>query len=481
MAKSSLTALIAVWAKRGVLAAITAVALRILTRRKQRAIPGRMGMTAMEDVMGRSAAFPASSNVTQLNNVLNTFCWYDDCPTAELVAECFTKVMVNKRFRAVPGKMTWHLVDTKVTDHIGVHEVATEAAALELLEDICNTKELPADRPLWRVEIAKAASGQSVVLIRIHHVIGDGIGQVSEVLPHLATDRKGQPMDFSPPEMPKRSLGLVGNVLWWLDSTRSFFKVLGAAAGPFETDLPMLDPTRRNLKYSGKRSFLFFPVLDLLYIKKVKDAGKCTINDLVYSAWAGTVRRYCIRHGETFGKKAIVKTLLAVVVPRSFPEGHDKEDMLTNNFTFVPVNLDVNTTDLQKRLRSNKANLDIVKKTTIALTSLWIVNNLQPCLPESAQQQTARDLFARHSIVFSNVPGPKEDINLLGKPVIKFFPTFLNVIPQMLAISCGDKLFMNVTADPDVVKDIHELPAMFVEELDFIGRAYGVEGTCAHS
>ena len=112
--------------------------------------------------------------------------------------------------------------------------------------------------------------------------------------------------------------------------------------------------------------------------------------------------------------------------------------------------------------------MDVIKKTTLALVSLWFVNNFSPCLPLVLQQQTALDVFARASIVFSNLPGPKEDINLLGKPLLRFMPTFPNLIPQLLAISCGDKLWLNVTMDPDVVKDMQELPSKFIEEI-FMG------------
>lgn len=168
---------------------------------------------------------------------------------------------------------------------------------------------------------------------------------------------------------------------------------------------------------------------------------------------------------------------MAVAIPRSFPEGHDPQDRLINNFALVPVDLEMNSSDPKTRLSENKANLDTVKKTTIALVSLWITNTIQPLLPVFMQQQTARDIFARHSLVFSNVPGPKEEFCMFGKPVEKFQCAFLNVTTQLIAISCVDKIFMNVTADPEVAKGLDEqFPAFFCEELEELGRSFGVEG-----
>jgi len=96
------------------------------------------------------------------------------------------------------------------------------------------------------------------------------------------------------------------------------------------------------------------------------------------------------------------------------------------------------------------------------------------------QQQTAKDIFARHSLIFSNVPGPKEDIWALGLPVSKFQVVFYNPNTQLLAVSCVDKIFMNVTADPGIVKALDQFVPLFLNELDAFGRAFGIEGTCRY-
>merc|ERR1712125_69883 len=90
----------------------------------------------------------------------------------------------------------------------------------------------------------------------------------------------------------------------------------------------------------------------------------------------------------------------------------------------------------------------------------------------------ARKIFAPHSVVFSNVPGPKADIRAFGKPVAETQAMFVNAIPQVIAMSVGDKIFMNLVADPEVVKPLHEFPRLYLDELDAVGKAYGVEGTC---
>merc|ERR1711874_381421 len=160
-------------------------------------------------------------------------------------------------------------------------------------------------------------------------------------------------------------------------------------------------------------------------------------------------------------------------MPRTFPMDHDPEDKLLNNFTFVPVDLDVSSGDRQSCLRANKAKLDTVKKTTIALVSLWFVNSVTARLPNFLNQKTAHDLFARHNIVFSNVPGPKTDMWFFGRPIRKLQSVFLQGLNhQIIAMSAGDKVFMNFVADPMIVKDIQDIPTLYIAELDALGESF---------
>jgi len=446
-----------------------------------------MNMTPLEDSMAEAKAFPPAVGASQINNILNAFVWYETAPTEAQVLASAERLLGLKRFRAVPVDGGWKLQETKAADHVTMRTAPTEDLALVTLQALAQTKELPQDRPLWSIDVVAVEKGCSLGLVRVHHVLGDGIGLFSEMFPRLATKLDGSPLDLVVPELPKWKGSFVQSLLWYLDSARSALRVVGSAAVSAESDLPFLDPDRMALTYSGRREMLIFPTLSLEYVKRVKDAAResikgCTINDVVYAGWAGAMRQYSEARGYSFGQQpSVARSLLAVAVPRSFPEGHDPEDRLTNNFAFVPVDLDLNAAAPQDRLRKNKANLDIVKKTTIALVSLWITKNIQPLLPTFLQQQTARDIFARHSLVFSNVPGPKEEVLVLGQHALKFHCAFFNLNTQVLAISVCDKIFMNVTADPEVSKGMEsQFPEYFIKELETLGRSYGVEGSCLY-
>ena len=58
--------------------------------------------------------------------------------------------------------------------HVVLHEVEDEAAVEKLMEKLCNT-DLSFDHPLWRIDVVKNTSGQSAIILRMNHAIGDGL------------------------------------------------------------------------------------------------------------------------------------------------------------------------------------------------------------------------------------------------------------------------------------------------------------------
>merc|ERR1712232_1059536 len=165
-----------------------------------------MRMTAMEDGMARCDCFPPSLKLTQINNIINGFTWFDECPSVDDVWKSFEKcIYAHKRFRAIPRRMRWEFANyVDKEKHVTKHNAATEADAVSLLFNIANSEELPQDRPLWKVEVVEVPPpGRSVVLIRILHTIGDGIGLFELMLPLLATDSSGQPVKVSLGPVPK--------------------------------------------------------------------------------------------------------------------------------------------------------------------------------------------------------------------------------------------------------------------------------------
>lgn len=89
-------------------------------------------------------------------------------------------------------------------------------------------------------------------------------------------------------------------------------------------------------------------------------------------------------------------------------------------------------------------------------------------------QMIAFDVFRRHSIILSNVPGPAGVVmygrhKLLG---LQFF--FPNLLPQYDVVSYNGGVFACLTVPAQVVKKTDDLGAMFHDEMVALAESFGV-------
>lgn len=71
---------------------------------------------------------------------------------------------------------------------------------------------------------------------------------------------------------------------------------------------------------------------------------------------------------------------------------------------------------------------------TTIITLYRIQNNILPLAPDFLRKQLAQDIFSRHSMVFSNVPGPAEPMYLCGEKLLGMQALFPNLIAQVTSI-----------------------------------------------
>ncbi len=110
---------------------------------------------------------------------------------------------------------------------------------------------------------------------------------------------------------------------------------------------------------------------------------------------------------------------------------------------------------------------------------MWLQRLLPRILPKFLQQKTAHDIFSRHTMVFSNVPGPSRDIFVCGERVLGIQTLFPNLVPQSLLISYADSVFFNMSLDEEDLPGpaFTDLPALFLAELRELAEAFGVDAS----
>ena len=91
------------------------------------------------------------------------------------------------------------------------------------------------------------------------------------------------------------------------------------------------------------------------------------------------------------------------------------------------------------------------------------------------QRQIVFDVFSRHSVVFSNVPGPKAPVVCAGKQIEGLQMVYPNLLPQVGILSYKGMCHANIVLDDEVVKSPEILRKCFVTELQDLAIALGVD------
>ena len=196
-------------------------------------------------------------------------------------------------------------------------------------------------KPWWEIHfIENTGEGQSVLIPRIHHSLADGIALVQvfgDLIKTLDGKKLAEVVYNKKPRQRKCFCSVLGDLIG------SFFTVAGVATSRFDTHLPFNDPTKRKLKYHNGRSVIKVPN-SLAFVKAIKNAAGCSVNDVVFSATAGAIRKYCLKMGTSVDDldKAKIRALLPVAFPRRAPANQDPAESLRNHWTMVssPIPLD---------------------------------------------------------------------------------------------------------------------------------------------
>ena len=438
-------------------------------------------------------AFPESSAVAP--PIVNILFLYKKCPTKEKLVEAAKLLMFYDRFRCmpvlVPGTSQYEFVECEQSSEpasfVTSERVSNEEEMKTKIDMICaDTYSLSKEgvRPLWSfVRIENAAAGElHAVIVRVHHVIGDGISLV-ETMSKLfkLEDGKDFKLDLSIGGGAKGSRSL--NLKTAASLAKAFVEVLTLATSPFDSNLPFshtYPKDRSELKMSSKRKTVYFPTFKIDFIKSIKNKATeslgqgVTINDVIFSATAGAILRYSERvEASSAAKRSHLRALMPVAFPRKDLES--PHYALRNKWAFVSAELPMNPKGPVDRLIDATKMSNSLKSKPNAGVQMWVQSNLLPLLPRFLARKTAQDIFSRHSIVFSNVRGPETSLQMCGESLVGLQVIFPNILPQTLAISYGGGLFYNMSIDAEAMAGADELlPKLFYEELLALADKFGV-------
>lgn len=457
-------------------------------------------------------AFPVQAAVPE--PIMNVAVYYDtkNCPSVKDVVEHLIQPMLAyERLSTIPdpdaaSSRPPAKIPIDPTDLArrlvvsGDTQVVNDVIMNHLHDSFAERSVADKDLPWWEILVIEnqVQRGQSAVVLRMHHCLADGYSMVN-LFEKIITYEDGTPLvsrmsmpaptskpsNTSSPPKPKYK----PNFSLW-SFLREVWHVLTLSASRFDDPIAFSKHTRKTtgqMKHSGNRSCIMFPSVPLDFVKKLKSAAGVTVNDIIMTAVSQAIHDYCIsqdcpvlmatassKTSSTNSKSDNIsnpkstiqcRALMPVALPRPSSELNDKALALRNTWCMVSADMGVGCNDIMERLTYIHSKMNDIKTTPRAFVQLWIQNTLPPLLPLSLAQQTVYDVFRRHSLVLTNVPGPDRPCLIAGKVCTGVQMFLSNLLPQISFMSYAGEIMGNMVMDPDELPESGSIAEFYAATL----------------
>jgi WS/DGAT/MGAT family acyltransferase len=381
---------------------------------------------------------------------------------------------------------------------VTLSEPADEAALQELI-GMLMSEGLDLDRPLWRFYIVQNYQGGSALVCRLHHCLADGIALIRVLLSMASTSPDAPPAGLEAEEigpldleqgwldeilaqlpegvkgpvraargLARAGLQILENPAYVLDGAR-----LGANTAVAVGRLALRWPDPQTMfkgPLSGQKHAAWSAPLPLEEVKEVSRALGATINDVLLTAVAGSLRRYL-----EYREAAVDGLSIRGIVPVNL-RPIEEISGLGNKFGLVFLSLPIGIADPVRRLRALKCSMDDIKDTPEAFAAYGILGFLGAVHP--LLQEVAISIFdTKGTAVMTNVPGPRGRLYLAGAPintVMAWVPQTGRVSLGVSVISYNCQVWVGIASDHDLVPDPERILAGFQDEFAELKARAGV-------
>jgi diacylglycerol O-acyltransferase / wax synthase len=376
-----------------------------------------------------------------------------------------------------------------VENHIERAELSspTSDTALQELVNLKMNSTLDFNHPLWKMTLVDNHPEGSIIIVRVHHCIADGISlmhvllQMTKITPggtdiELPADAvgvvnglNGQEDDVTPtmvqavdqvdPKSDKsqHEKGRVYRHPSFFDMLAATVRIVARRPDPQTVLKGPLSPTKKAV-WSEPYS--------VPEIKKIARSRGATINDTLMAVASGAARRYMEYRKDD--RKHNVRAFILVNL-----RGRAIDDELGNNFGLVFLTMPIEQSQSLDRLDQIKQGMDFLKSSAEYAASYLILMILGQ-LPKWIEDLAIRFLDTKGTVVATNVPGSRHELHLAGAPIqslIAWVPQSGRIGVGLSFVSYNDQLIVGLNADAGLIPDPDVFMRLFTEEYESLQAA----------
>ena len=291
--------------------------------------------------------------------------------------------------------------DFDLTRHVRRAEGAEElsAAIARIME-----RRLDRHAPLWSIELADCGEDGEAVVLKVHHALADGMGakRIASVLLWDEEEPRTKPSSHAAPAPADAP-----------DPLRRRGADLRHAAGVLGRELAPAVPRSVLAERVGPTRVVAFATVPLAELEPLKSAfaTRVTINDLVLAATAGGLRRWLEQSHAPL-------RAMRVKVPVSLHRPGEAEQALGNADSCFFVDLPVAEPDPERRLLAIAQECWARKRARDAQQLDTFLRELAERSPSAGRAAVHWSMSPRvFTLNVSNVPGPRQSLQVCGRPV----------------------------------------------------------------
>ena len=404
------------------------------------------------------------------------------------------------RRRVVPTPFMLHHpvwvddADFDIDNHLHLVTAPPPAGHDELDRVVSDVAGRPLDRrlPLWELWVVEGLEhGQVGFVAKIHHCIADGVKAAEMLLRVLVPDpaaaaplRPTAPWSGEPVpdrrtlvraalrDLARDVAGLPA-LLW--RTGRGLARVVRRRRAGLDSPPPPFATASAPFNRSLVPQRVFASTsLPLEEVKMVRSALGATVNDVVLSLCAGSLRGWLVDHGQPVDRPLIAG--VPVSTRDEFKVG--RANSVSNLFTALPVDV----VDPVARVAEARRMMAAAKEQHRALGPeiLEDWSQLTPPAPFRALvgAYSRLRLADRHrppiNLIISNVPGPTSPLYVAGARLVGLWsmgPILENIGLNITVWSYLDQLNFGLVTCPDAVGDLAGLAGRLHESLDELRKA----------
>ncbi len=347
-----------------------------------------------------------------------------------------------------------------------------EAALLRVCTEL-NQDRLDRSRPLWQMWLLTGlADHRAGLLVRLHHVVADGIaalamlgalcdpdpGTAAGDVPAWAPEPVPSGRELAADQLHRQALAVTGAVraVRHPSAGAARLGVLARQAGQLAAD-GAAPRTSLNVPVSGHHRLLLVRA-DLERARAVAHAHGGTVNDLVLAAVAGGARSVLAARGELTPRLVLRASVAASV--RAAPDPR----ATGNRVGILLVPLPVAEADPARRLAQIAAATAARKRQPpVAGPNAGLLQ--RPMISMMSRQRLV-------NLLVSNLPGPASPLCLAGARIREMYQIGIvggNVTVNVGALSYAGQLNIAVVGDPEAVPDLAVVAAGMAGTLEQLG------------